>query len=321
MIEDQEPKYCLLIIQRRFHSFEKYIKDALTAKGYTVEVAEDEYPTTLFGKIMGKLQFPLIHRMTYDYMLREHLYKHKYEFALVIRGRGFSKRLVKKMKETVPKIIGYNWDTFNFNQSPLQWFRDVDRYYTFDYVDAEKFSFPTVELFSSLPPDPVKTIKYDITALGKNYPGRLKYIDQVVNILKPKRFYIQLYENNIFDLILNLTKNPRLYLKYLKYIKFRPLSYIDYLHAIKSAEFTIDYANNGQTGITMRCYESVSLKTKIISNNNYLKRSAYFNDTNAVVFHPSDTAEKLILDYTVCKKTPYVAKIRDIDSFVTDLIS
>lgn len=128
-----------------------------------------------------------------------------------------------------------------------------------------------------------------MTAIGKNYYGRLKYIHSVLQAIKPESFYLQLHENNVFFGVLNFLKNPGLYLKYWHHINIKPLAHNDYINALSSAEFVIDYANDGQTGITMRCFESIALQTKIITNNSYLLRCEYFNEFNTIVFVPGKT--------------------------------
>jgi hypothetical protein len=315
-------KNCLLIMQKRFYSFETFLKNELYAKGFKVEVANDEYPLGIFGRIMGKVQFPLIFITTYRYITKNFLDKNNYDIVLIIKGRGISKRLIEKMKQSVPKIIGYNWDTFKYNRSPLKWFKYATKFYTFDYVDAGQFGIPVVELFSSLTQtSEVKNIRYEVSAVGRNYYGRLKYIDQVMQIIKPAKFYIHLYENNIFDFILNFLRNPGLYAKYKKNISFHPLSDLDYYEAIKSSEFTVDYAENSQSGITMRCFEALSLKTRIITNNYHLSKSSYFNDTNSVIFSPSSQPNDLITKYNACKASTLNSNNRDIGCFIQDLLS
>jgi hypothetical protein len=315
-------KSCLLIMPKEFYSFEKHLSQALNAKGFTVEVANHEYPSGTIGKIMGTLQIPLIFPTTYKFFEKNFLAGRQYDLVLIIKGRGMSRRLIEKMSESAKKIVGYNWDSFKYNKSPLKWYKYVTNYYTFDYSDADRFSIPCVELYSSLPPDTEeKKIEYDISAIARNYSGRLAYIDTVFSTLKPARTFVYIYEQNKFDFILNFLKNPRLIIKYRKYIHFKPLKYNDYINAIKGSEFTIDYAHSNQTGTTMRCYESISLKTKIISNNTYMKRSAYFNDTNCITFQPADKPENLLAAYERCRQTPFNSKARDINTFMDELLA
>lgn len=315
-------KNCLFIINKHFYSFEKHIREALTAKGYNVTTSNDEYPEGTLGKIMGKLQLPIIFPMTYKVVSENYLQGKKYDVALIIKGRGMSEKLLAKMHESTNKIVGYNWDSFKLNRSPLKWYRSADKYYTFDYRDAEAYSLPVVELYSASSSNAQgKEIKYNISAVVRNHSGRLKYIDSVLSALNPSSYFIFVYENSIFSYVLNFLRNPKLFLKYKKYISFKPLKYTEYSDAIKSSEFTIDYAHHTQTGITMRCFESINMHTKIITNNKYITRSSkYFNDTNCVVFEEGSATEKLVTEYNICKAKPYKAEVRTISDFLDDLL-
>lgn len=314
-------KTCLLIISKQFYSFEKHIREALIAKGFDVTVSNDEYPEGMIGKILGKLQIPLIFPFTYKVVTEQFLNGKKYDIALIFKGRGMSKKLLERMRESADFIVGYNWDSFKLNRAPLKWYKFADKYYTFDYRDADKFSLPIVELFSaskSVTED--KIFKYEVSAVVRNHSGRLGYIDKVLSILKPSSIFLFVYELNIFTFIINFVKSPRLYFKYRQYISFKPLKYEAYSDAIKSSEFTIDYAHYTQTGITMRCFEAINTKTKIITNNKYTKRSIYFDDSNCIIFEGYEDANTLIRDYEQCKGRSYNVNVRTIGDFITELI-
>lgn len=321
MNESMEKKRCLVVVQKNFHSFAVFLGEALRKKGYEVTIANDIYPANIIGAILGKLRIPLILKTTFRRYVATHLRDTRYDVAIIIRGRGVSRLLIKKMTETIPRIVGYNWDTFDFNPTPLSWFRDVNKYYTFDYADADKYRLPVVELFSAFPvAGGPKEVKYNVSAVGKNHPGRLKYIHRVLSILGPKAAYISLYDQNVFYMLFNFVNSPVLYIKYHKYIRLRPLTNADYLDAIGGAEFTIDYANNDQTGITMRCYEAISMQTKLITNNSYVAKSSYFDESNTVVFVEGESDEALVGAYSECLKATSSGRGRDTNAFVDDLL-
>jgi len=315
-------KSCLLILQRHFYSFEKLIREALESKGYSVVVANDEYPEGTFGKILGKLQIPLVFRFTYDTLTKRFLNNRKYNLALIIHGRGISERLIKQIYRSADRIVGYNWDSFQLNRAPLKWYRLVTKYYTFDYRDADRWSLPVVELFSSSANvTEKKELKYQLSAVVRIHSNRLAYIDRVVSILKPENVFISLYELHWITFAINLLKSPRLYFKYLRFISFRPLPYSKYAEVMRSSEFTIDCAHETQTGITMRCFEAINMKTKIITNNPYMRRSSHFDDADYIVFGDSDSTETLVDAHVRCQAKPYASVPRTISHFIDELVS
>jgi len=322
-MNDMDPaKTCLLIIPKKFYSFEKIIGDALKAKGYEVTVSNDEYPEGTLGKIMGKLQLPILSNITYKTISENYLKNKTYDVALIFKGRGISEKLIAEMKRSVKRIVAYNWDSFKYNPGPLKWYKSVSKYYTFDYNDADNYNIPSLALFTSstAPVAAEKEIKYDLSYVVRNHSERLLYIDKVLNILKPENVFIYIYEMNIFTLVANFIKNPRLYLKLKKYIFNKPLSYSNYTDAIKYSRFTIDYAHSDQTGITMRCFEANKMGTKLITNNMYMKRSDCFNSSNTIIYNLGDDEAKLLNDYQNIGNIRSLVKNRDINDFIDDFL-
>ncbi len=310
----------MLIIPNKFYSFHKLIKQGLEAKGYMVTIANDEYPANAIGKILGKLQLPIIFSLTYNYFNKHFLNKERYNLTVIVKGRGMSNKLIDKLKLQSDVVIGYNWDSFKYNKGPLQWYKNVTKYYTFDFEDATNYSIPVLELFSSLEPvQEPKTVKYSFSALFRNHSKRLKYLDNVLSSINTSSAFIYIYEQNIVTCTNNFLRNPSLYLKYWKHIHFKPLPYAKYLEALKFSEFTIDYAHPDQSGITMRCYESLSMNTKVITNNVSTKKSNYFNDFNSIVFPLNGDSTCLVKNYNACKLKPLKANYRTLSDFINEL--
>lgn len=315
-------KNCLLVVPLSFYSFSDQIKDSLTLMNYNVTQINDEYPANIVGKIMGTLHIPFIYFFTQKMISKKIIKGETYDFVLIIKGRGMSISLIDKFKSISPKVIGYNFDSFRYHNAPLNWYKNVTRYYTFDYRDAEKYSLPIIELFSSLPESlKTKQIKYSISAIMRNHSNRLEYLDKVLTLLKEDNVYIFIYEKDVFTFFLNFIKNPVLYLKYRKSISFKPLSYSKYVEVLHNSNFTIDYAHPWQSGITIRCFEALSCQTKIITNNPYNIKNSNFNETNNILFNdeirPINLVEKYKSLFTITPKKVIRSRI----DFIKELIS
>ncbi len=312
---------CLLVIPRHFYSFETSIRDELERMGYTVVVANDEYPEGTFGKILGKLQIPYIFTATERVFEEKYLTGARYDMALIFKGRGMSAALIKKLRQAARLVVGYNWDSFWLNRSPLRWYRLADRYYTFDYHDSEVWGLPVVELFSAthtLTDD--KRCEYEVSAIVRNHSDRLRYIDRVMMTLQPKSSYIYIFELNAFTFVFNFIRRPRLYVKYRRQISFKPLPYTEYSRVMAASAFTIDYSHFTQTGITMRCFEAVNSKTKVITNNLYVTRSPHFHAGDYVVFEDGAAAAELRKAVAHARSAGFASQPRTISDFIGDLI-
>jgi hypothetical protein len=316
-------KTCLLIIPRHFYSFEKLFTTNLESRGYTVTVSNDEYPSNTFGKLLGKLNIPLILPITDKALSRDFLEGRHYDIALIFKGRGIGKSLIKKISRSANKVVGYNWDSFDFNKAPLKWLQYVTNYYTFDYRDADKYSLPVVELFSSLKLEGQGgELSKDIplSAIFRNHSSRLAYLDKILSILGEDGARIFVYEQNIFFFLLNFIKNPLLYFKYRKYISFNSLNYDDYIDIIQRSEYTVDYAHPAQSGLTMRSFESLSTHTKIITNNKYIERSKYFSHSNAILFPEDGDPARLKAGIQASVGHLVNPEVRTLDDFMDDLL-
>lgn len=314
--------HCLLIIPRHFYSFEKHIRGELTRRGLQVTVANDEYPEGTLGKIIGKLQIPLIFGITEREFERRYLAEgQRYDFAVIFKGRGMSVRLIEKLKRRAGCVIGYNWDSFQLNRSPLGWLKAASHYATFDYRDAGRWNLPVIELFSAAQTiGQDKACEYEVSSIVRNHSGRLRYIDRVLEVLKPRTAYISIFELNVFTFVFNFVRSPLLYIKYWPRITFKPVPYAEYSRVMAGSLFTIDFAHDTQTGITMRCFEAVNSRTKIITNNPYIARSPHFEPGDYVVFEEDGDPQQLAAAFRHAAAEPFKSRPRTIADFIGDLI-
>ncbi len=312
---------CLLIFPQSFYSFSNYIKNHLTSIGYNVETINDEFPDNTLGKIMGTLQMSIHTSISEKVITEKYVNGKTYDLILIFKGRGMSKSLIEKFKLISPKVIAYNFDSFSYFKNAKSWYKSVNSYYTFDYKDAKDFYLPIIELFSSLPLlTNKKEIKYSVSAIVRNHSNRIKFIDNVLVGLNEKNTFIYIYEKNIVSFAINFFKNPVLYIKYRKMIHFKTLPYDEYINVLNQSDFTIDYAHPKQTGITIRCFEASSCRTKTITNNAFVLNNLNFNSTNTVVFNQHTNMDDFRNNYNRIKNILPNLYNRSIGDFMTELL-
>ena len=312
---------CLLIFPQSFYSFSNYIKNYLTSIGYDVETINDEFPDNTLGKIMGTLQMSIHTSISEKVITEKYVNGKTYDLILIFKGRGMSKSLIEKFKLISPKVIAYNFDSFSYFKNAKSWYKSVNSYYTFDYKDAKDFCLPIIELFSSLPLSTnKKEIKYSVSAIVRNHSNRIKFIDNVLVGLNEKSTFVYIYEKNIVSFAVNFFKNPVLYIKYRKMIHFKTLSYDEYINVLNQSDFTIDYAHPKQTGITIRCFEASSCRTKTITNNAFVLNNSNFNSTNTIVFNQHTNMDDFKNNYKRIKNILPKLYNRSIGDFMTELL-
>lgn len=312
---------CLLILPRTFYSFGQIISKELTRQGYAVTIENDEHPDNALGKILGKLRlFRPLRWLTLRVFRQRYATQH-FDLVLIIKGRGVGRALLAWLRTRCDRLVAYNFDSFLFNPSPLDWYDLVDRYCTFDIRDANEHGIPLVHLFSALPPDaPVERKEYQVSVLMKNHSQRLAYTDAALALLAAPATYVYIYEPNVFSFAWNLLRNPRLYLKYWPSIHFKPLPYRDFLQALSKSELTIDFAHPTQTGITIRCFEALSLGVRILTNNPHVGAHPLFQQGAATHFALGQDAAATRRQLAAAQAGPAIRHLRDSAQFLAELL-
>ena len=311
---------CLVITPKRFYVFHEFLAKALENRGYEVSVVNEEFPENIIGVLLGNFIPFISKRLTFKFFSKYLAQERKYDVVLIIKGRGMSGETIKCLRKHTKRIIGYNFDSFGYNPGPLQWMRNVDKYATFDHMDSIDHGLEKIELFSSMEKiEPTDKIT-ELSVIFKNHSDRLLYLDRVSRLFSGIKSEIFIYERNFLTFIKNFMTHPLLMIKWRKHIYFRPLAYPSYLDMINRSVYTLDFAHPKQTGTTIRCFEALACKTKIISNNNCILTNPAFNETNTIIYPLNGKTEKLSRLMTEKRNIKSDFKLRSIDEFVDDLL-
>ncbi len=316
-------KKCLLITPLSFYNFHSAIVKEISSRGYFVDLMNDEYPETLFGQFLGNFFNFIVRRITIrrfsDYFSQGG--KH-YDLIIIFKGRGVSINLLDLLRANSDRVISYNWDSFGYFNGPLKWLNNVDSYKTFDFTDSANHNLNRVDLFSEYVVDDFPEKNIDISCVMKNHSDRLVYLDKIYALLANDYiFKVFIYEKNVLTLVRNLLKHPVLIYKWRKHIHFKGLSTDEYFKFISASKFTIDFAHPSQTGVTVRCFQASACGTRVITNNEYVKKSSSLNRDNFFIYKLGEDTKALayFVENNLFKR-PLIS-YRGIASFVDDLLS
>ncbi|OZA19997.1 MAG: hypothetical protein B7Y02_00170 [Rhodobacterales bacterium 17-64-5] len=312
---------CLLITPLTFYTFHERLKAALEGFGYSVDLMNEEYPSNIVGKIFAKLALTLVRRTTLG-ALRKHLSEHpRYDLVLIVKGRGLGPRAIKLLKQHADRVVGYNFDSFRFNPSPLDWHALADRYATFDIVDAQSNSLPLVHLFSAATGVAAASApSYDISIVMRIHSDRLAYVDRVLRSAAGRPVFAFLYAPSWLAFLPHAIRSPVSAFRLRQHISFTPLSYERAMGAISNSRATLDYAHPLQSGITVRCYEALSMGVPVITNNAYVANSGVFPEGAVETFPlngPPDQLTRIMARFDECRIKP---TLRTIDEFIAELL-
>ena len=198
--------------------------------------------------------------------------------------------------------------------------KSVDKYATFDHRDSIDYGLEKIELFASIENIESTDKITELSVILKNHSDRLLYLDQISGLFPKIKSEIFIYERNIFTCIKNFMAHPLLMFKWRKYISFKPLNYSSYLDMINRSIYTLDFAHPKQTGTTIRCFEALACKTKIISNNKYILANPAFNENNVIIHPLGGNVEELYCLIEEKSKISSEFKPRSIHQFVDELL-
>ena len=223
----------------------------------------------------------------YNKIIKETLQK-EYDYVFFIKGESISASRLKQFHPEANFII-YHWDSIANNSNAQNLLPYFDRVFSFDKIDCERLGLHFLPLFYT--PDYAnipyydKEIKYDMLFVGTTHSDRYKLV---------KRIEEQIIKMGGLCLTWFYFPSKILYYKmkiqnsYLRQIPvhtfhFKPMSKELLLQLYAGSRIIIDVQHPKQTGLTMRCIETLGAKRKLITTNYYITEYDFYNPDNILV--------------------------------------
>lgn len=183
-------------------------------------------------------------------------------------------KYIKKMNPNV-KLYAYFWNPVNINNYFILNDNNVDKIYSFDYEDVKKYQLNFNDMFYSK--DVLKKYNHTVTICRDIiFFGRPK--ERKERILRLKKI---LDVNNITNKII-LIENENDY-----------LPYKEGLDLVMSSKASLDITNKNQSGLTLRCMEAMFLKKKLITDNENIKKTEFYNENNILIINENTTGQQI----------------------------
>ena len=231
-------------------------------------------------------------RRYYNLILKKHR-NQLIDFFVMIDGQGFNKKFVKQIKKEHPesKTILYLWDSLANYPHFKKLFDSFDVCSSFEPEDCKKYNLKYVPTFFR---DSYKNIKtsynrephYFASFIGTARPKKYHMVESLKKQLqsKNKKVFTYYYLPSRILFLLYKIFDKRFTHTSIKEYHFKALSNEDVIRIYEDSFSIIDSPPSGQKGVTVRCYESIALGKKIITNNaEGTKSNRYLND-NSIIF-------------------------------------
>lgn len=299
----------VLLIAPRFFGYEREIVAELRRQHMQVDVLPDRPFDSPFMKAVMRFRPELGgHQAADRYFVKQILALgcEDYSIILVIQGEGVTTRTLSFLRGKYPKarMTFYTWDSIEnkpFSKCSLSHY---DRCSTFDPVDAKKYGMAFRPLFFSPGFDrPAATdFTYDLSFIGTVHSDRYRIVHTLAKQLpQDAKSFIYLYIQApwMYDLRRVFTRN----LAGSKRDEFRfdPLSKDVVQATFFGSRAILDIEHPSQRGATMRTFETLGSRRKMITTNASLRNYDFYNSQNILIIDRSTP----LLDRDFLK-TPYV---------------
>ncbi|HEY6142139.1 MAG TPA: hypothetical protein VIV55_01745 [Flavobacterium sp.] len=294
IIEEVLKNKNILFFSVQTFNLEKEIVKKLTELGANVDYYDERPLNNNLTKGIIRLKRSLVQNIInkyYNKILLETSNKH-YDFLFVNKGEVVPEFFLKSFKKvhTESQCIFYTWDSFSNNKHALSILKYFDRKFSFDSDDAQNYGLDFRPLFyldfyKDIDQISNVKIKNDLLFLGTAHSDRYKISNSIANwcdtnALKAYCYYymqgrLVYYFKRIFD-------------KTFKEFDYKKLSFVslessDLFDLYQKSKVILDINHPWQKGLTMRTFEAIGAKRKMITTNAEIRQYSFYNPNNILI--------------------------------------
>ncbi len=288
----------ILLITPNFFDYPQQICEEIRNMGHEVDWFDDRPSTNCFVKAIIRIKKDFIHFIIARYFKKilETVSQKRYDKVLLISGQSlsFTENMLLKLKESQPQaeFVLYQWDSvanFKYIES-LQ--KHFDRCFSFDRFDVANNSrlifLPLFfsKRYESIGNVPVEQFDYDFMFVGTAHPKKYKYIKEMSKELQNvfKRQFIYFFFPSRLVYIYRKLKDSEF--KKAKYSEFNfiPVNGAGMTQLLAKSRCVLDSAQAGQNGLTIRVFETLGAKRKIITTNADIVNYDFYREENIYVY-------------------------------------
>ncbi len=313
----------ILFFSVQTFNLEIEIKNKLEELGAVVTYYDERPSNSNFTKGIIRLK-----RSVYQHKINQY-YKNilknvgseKYDFLFVNRGEVVPEFFLEKFRKTQSNcvFIFYTWDSFNNHNHPTKILKYFDKKFTFDPNDAIKYNLKLRPLFyldnyKNLKTKEIDVYKYDLLFLGTAHSDRYRIGNEVVNWCNQNSLMTFCYYY-MYGRLVYFYKNffDKTFKEFdYKKLSFKSLTSAEILNLYSMSNVILDINHPGQKGLTMRTFEAIGARKKIITTNSEIKKYKFYNSKNIFVIDR---------DNIQLEKSFFEGKYENIDSILYDKMS
>lgn len=284
----------ILFFSVQTFNLEKKITHKLESYGAEVEYFDERPSNSKISKGIIRLKRSIYQKKinTYYKTILSNTKNRKYDFLFVNRGEVVPEFFLDQFKKENPncECIFYTWDSFENHDHPLKILKYFDYKFSFDPKDCKNYGLILRPLFFL---DRIKKIKkesnnsfrYDLLFLGTAHSDRYQITNKIVEWCEQKElvpyyyYYMQGKSVYLFKRLFDKSFQKFDYKK----LSFKSLSTEEVLELYKDSKIFLDINHPGQTGLTLRTFEAIGCRRKMITTNKEIEKYPFFDPKNILV--------------------------------------
>lgn len=284
----------ILMIAPTFFGYRNKIAEEIGNMGGEVKIV-NAYPDKYFYMLLNAFKY---FKLPSEWLIRrfedkqyKQAAKSKYDHVLVICGTYITSYLVKKIKENLLNDEGrmtlYYWDSISLLKDDQKRVTLFDSVYTFDYNDyvanKEKMNFlPLFYCNEYRQKSEKEKHNYNLATIGSYKYDR--YF--MIRSLKEKNPHVKvlsyLYTQQSVFMIHKLLRKKYREIRTVD-LSFKKLTSDEIRRIYSDVDAILDIPRTGQNGLTMRTFECLAMKKKLVTTNDSVKYYDFYNPQNIYV--------------------------------------
>lgn len=312
----------VLFFSVKTFDLEREIVGKLKSYGASVDYYDERPSNTIFVKGLIRLKKNLYKtkiKKYYEQILYEIKDNH-YDYLFVNRGEVIPHIFLEEFRKKQKKCfcIFYTWDSIKNNKNPLKILKYFDKKISFDYQDAKKYNLKFRPLFFL---DHYKRIKknknkinYDLLFIGTAHSDRYLLVKEITKWCSKHRlkFFTYIYSQSVFVFLFKKIFDNSFKKFKLSKMSFKSLQKSDIIKLYNCSNVVLDINHPNQSGLTMRTFECIGAKRKMITTNHEIKNYPFYNPNNVFVLN----RDTVIIDYEF-----FNSNYQDVDSDLYEKLS
>ena len=303
----------ILFFSVKTFDYEKFIRNKLIDAGCLVDYFDERPSNSILAKGLIRINrsFYVVQIREYYNSILKKIKENQYDFLFVIKGEVVPEYFIKAFKQLNPNcvLIYYTWDSFMNNPNGLSILNLFDKKFTFDKNDAQKYNLNLRPLFFIDPYGELRNSQNEVPEskllfIGTAHSDRYIISQRVVNWCKQNgiKFRTYYYMPGIWVFIYKYLFDKTFVKFDIACISFKSLGINEVINLYKEANIILDINHPGQSGLTMRTFETLGAGKKLVTTNEHIAAYPIYNENNVFIIKRDQPAMSRSFF-----ETPYIA--------------